>query len=249
MSREVIAGFNPALISLQDVVSKGMASDYKTLNDIQAELENQAKSRAAGQMPQGYKKRIDPLVDTITLNTAGSAISASDFTFFMPVAGSTKWTQNVPTDGTQVPAGQKYLIYGISYRLAGLTKAGTAFTEIQDRLNFIELAQGTVSVEYKSNTVKAMSSVPFEEIPEVKTIAGFVSATLTTQGPSASAPAVNYVDMTELSPDAPSQNLVPEILIEKQTFTVTVHFDNLVQTFTNALKLRMYLHLVRWTPA
>ena len=234
---QLTVGFNPATIELKDVVRLGMASDTKTLNDLANMLQDPNKRN------QQYKKTIYPLFDTIALNTAGAAISPADFSFFTSESNTPSIT-NV-NENNSVPEGQVWLVYGLSWGLIGLSRTTNAGTI--DRINFMDKAKGTVTVTMKNSSIIPLSGIPFEMIHCIQNYSGFVSQAVTTVGPSGSAAVVQYVDSLNMSPDAPSQNISPELLLGKNKYSVKVHFEDTTDTFTNVLNLRLYLHAVIWT--
>jgi hypothetical protein len=239
-SLQMILGFNPATITLSEVVSKGMSSVAATLQQL-AKMINDAKvNPAVGQV--NYKKTIYPVMDVKVLNTAGQALSASDFSFFSTVSAN-QYAGNV-TVPNAVPEGQIWLVHGLGWQLVNLPR--TTANGVADRLNFTN-AQGTVTMSINSDQAFPLKSVPFEALPYVEAFDGNVSQVVTTQGPTGASTVVSIYDTTTHAPNVLYQNISPEILLGKQTYRVTVHFDNPSQVFNNAITLRLYLMVVQWT--
>ena len=238
---QIIPGFNPATINLKDVVTNGMASDTDTLNQLKEML----KKAAEAAQPQQYKKTLFPLFDTVTLNTAGAAITNADNAFFTAESATPSTTNVKAGQGNTVPTGQIWLIYGLKWGLFGPSRTNNNGTI--DRINFIEAANGTVTVTLKNDNIIPIFKTPFESLPAVQEYSGYVSNSVINAGPTAATTTTQYVDSLNMSPDALRQNISPELLLGKQSYNVNVHFDNLTQTFTYALKLKLYLDVVIWT--
>lgn len=239
---QIIPGFNPATINLKDVVMNGMASDTDTLNQLSEML---GKAAAAGNKSQQYKKTLFPKFDVVTLNVAGAAITNADNAFFTAESAMASVTNVTAGQGNTVPTGQIWLVYGLKWGLFGPSRILNTGTI--DRLNFIEAAAGTVTVTLKNDNIVPIYKTPFEALPAVQQYSGYVSNTVINAGPTTGTTISQYVDSLNMSPDALRQNISPEILLGKQSYNVNVHFDNLTQTFVNALKLKLYLDVVIWT--
>ncbi len=242
---QIIPGFNPATLSLNDVVKNGMASDTDTLNQLSQMLQDAANKRASGQAAQSYKKTLYPIFDTVTLNVAGAAITTADNAFFTAESAVASTTNVKAGQGNTVPQGQIWLVYGLKWALFGPSRVLNTGTI--DRINFVEAANGTVTVTLKNDSIVPIYKTPFEQLPAVQLYSGYVSNTVISAGPTVGTTISQYVDSLNMSPDVRSQNIAPELLLGKQSYNVNVHFDNLTQTFVNALKLKLYLDVVIWT--